>query len=104
MSEYPKHPSTLQLLIKDKLEEHARNQNQNPDPRSYQEGGAHYKSLPIEPWDIIDTWPINQQIGYHRGNILKYTMRLGIKDEELKEAKKIRHYADKLIEVLEKKY
>jgi hypothetical protein len=43
-------------------------------------------------------------VGYHRGNILKYTMRMGSKDERIKEAKKIRHYAEKLIEVLEKKY
>ena len=67
-----------------------------------QEGGAHYKEMKVQPWDVIDTWPIEQQIGYHRGNVLKYTMRLGNKDERLQEAKKIRHYADKLIEVLER--
>ena len=69
-----------------------------------QEGGAHYKEMKVQPWDVIDTWPIEQQIGYHRGNVLKYTMRLGNKDERLQEAKKIRHYADKLIEVLERTY
>lgn len=69
-----------------------------------QEGGEHYKQMGVQPWDVIDTWPIEQQIGYHRGNVLKYTMRLGNKDERLQEAKKIRHYADKLIEVLERTY
>lgn len=73
-----------------------------PDAR--QEGGKHYVEMKIAPWDVIDTWPIEQQIGYHRGNVLKYTMRLGNKDERLQEAKKIRHYADKLIEVLERTY
>lgn len=67
-----------------------------------QEGSAHYTQMNIQPWDVIDTWPIEQQIGYHRGNVLKYTMRMGSKDGRLQEAKKIRHYADKLIEVLER--
>ena len=91
MSEYN---SSLRELIQERLAAH--------DVRAHQEGGAHYKRLGIEPWDVIDTWPTEQQIGYHRGNILKYTMRLGAKDERIKEAKKIRHYAEKLIEVLEK--
>ena len=67
-----------------------------------QDGSAHYKTLAIEPWDVIDTWPRDQQIGYHRGNILKYTMRMGHKDDAIQEAKKIRHYAEKLVEVLGK--
>lgn len=91
MSEYN---NSLRELIQDRLQEH--------DARDYQEGGSHYKRLGVEPWDVIDTWPMAQQVGYHRGNILKYTMRLGAKDESLKEAKKIRHYAEKLIAVLEK--
>jgi hypothetical protein len=61
---------------------------------------AHYDEMPIEPWDVLDTWPIEQQIGYHRGNILKYTMRMGLKDDRLKEAKKIQDYAEKLVDVL----
>jgi len=70
--------------------------------RVHQEGSKHYKDMTIEPWDVLDTWPIEQQLGYHRGNILKYTMRMGSKDERLKEAKKIKHYAEKLVEVLER--
>ena len=45
----------------------------------YQVGGTHYKDMGVEPWDVIDTWPIEQQIGYYRGNVLKYTMRMGRK-------------------------
>lgn len=63
---------------------------------------AHYEAMEIEPWDVIATWSIEQQIGYHRGNVLKYTMRMGSKDLRLKEAKKIKDYSEKLIEVLEK--
>jgi hypothetical protein len=65
-------------------------------------GSSHYKAMKLEPWDVIDEWPIEQQIGYHRGNILKYTMRMGTKDEAIKEITKARHYADKLLEVLHK--
>ena len=83
--------NTLRDIIKEHLQ---------PDVR--QEGGDHYKTMGVQPWEVVDTWPIEQQIGYHRGNILKYTMRLGSKDISLQEAKKIRHYADKLIQVLEK--
>lgn len=69
-----------------------------------QEGGNHYKKLEIEPWDVVDTWTRDQKIGFYRGNVLKYTMRMGTKDESLQEIKKARHYLDKLIEVLECEY
>jgi hypothetical protein len=68
---------------------------------SYESESVHYKEMGVEPWDVIDTWPLEQKIGYYRGNALKYSMRMGSKDDRLKEAKKIRHYADKLIESLE---
>lgn len=66
-----------------------------------EQGEAHYKGMSIEPWDVIDTWPVEQQIGFYRGNLLKYAMRLGTKDARLKEARKASHYALKLIKVLE---
>lgn len=67
----------------------------------YESESMHYKEMGVEPWDVVDTWPLEQKIGYYRGNALKYVMRMGNKDDRLKEAKKIRHYADKLIESLE---
>lgn len=96
MNAYRSLPMTPELsqAIKEKLDA--------AKAKERQEGGAHYKEMKVQPWDVIDTWPIEQQIGYHRGNVLKYTMRLGNKDGRLQEAKKIRHYADKLIEVLER--
>lgn len=63
-------------------------------------GGTHYTEMPIAPWAVVDTWPLDQKIGFYRGNLLKYTMRFGTKDEMLKEAEKALHYAQKLVEVL----
>jgi len=70
---------------------------------SYQVGGDHYKEMGIEPWDVIDAWPLAEKIGYYRGNALKYLMRMGEKDgqDTATEVAKARHYCDKLIEVLE---
>jgi len=51
---------------------------------------------------VVDTWPIEQKIGYYRGGALKYVMRMGTKDESIQELKKAGHYIQKLIEVLEK--
>ena len=68
-----------------------------------QEGGDHYKKMGVEPWDVVDTWPLEQQIGYYRGGALKYIMRMGSKDESPKEIAKAAHYIQKLIEVLNRK-
>lgn len=72
------------------------------EARDTQVGGNHYKTAAIQPWDVIDTWPIEQQIGFYRGNILKYTMRAGTKidADALEEIEKARHYAVKLAEVI----
>ena len=71
--------------------------------RDTQVGGDHYKKAGVQPWDVVDTWPIEQQIGFHRGNALKYVMRMGTKDENLREIRKAAHYLQKLVEVLEQK-
>lgn len=63
-------------------------------------GGDHYKNMGVEPWDVVDTWPIEQRIGAYRHGALKYLMRMGSKDEQLQEIKKAGHYIEKLIEVL----
>lgn len=66
-----------------------------------QYGGDHYKNMAIEPWDVVDTWPIEQRIGYYRGGALKYLMRMGSKDESPLEIAKGKHYMQKLLEVLD---
>lgn len=66
-----------------------------------QVAGTHYKNMGVEPWDVVDTWPLEQRIGAYRHGALKYLMRMGSKDEQLQEIKKCGHYIEKLIEVLE---
>lgn len=65
-----------------------------------QVGGEHYKNMAVEPWSVVDSWPIEQRIGFYRGNALKYIMRIGSKDEAAIEAAKAQHYIQKLVEVL----
>jgi hypothetical protein len=68
-----------------------------------QVGGNHYKKMGIQTWDVVDSWPIEQRIGYYRGNALKYLMRCGSKDEEQQEIGKGIHYLEKLLEVLKER-
>lgn len=64
-------------------------------------GGDHYKNMAVEPWDVVDTWPVEQRIGAYRHGALKYLMRMGSKDEQVQEIRKSIHYLQKLVEVLE---
>jgi hypothetical protein len=64
-------------------------------------GGTHYKQMAVQPWDVVDDWPLEQRIGYYRGNALKYLMRMGSKDQDAQEIGKGRHYIEKLLEVLQ---
>lgn len=73
-----------------------------PTASDRQEGGQHYKKMGVEPWDVVDTWPREQQIGYYRGGALKYIMRMGNKDANSQEIAKGLHYIEKLLEVLKK--
>lgn len=66
----------------------------------FQIGGDHYKNMGVEPWDVVDTWPFEQRIGYYRGGALKYIMRMGTKDQAVIEIAKAHHYIQKLLEVL----
>jgi len=65
-----------------------------------QVAGNHYKEMGVEPWDVVDTWPLEQRIGAYRHGALKYLMRMGSKDEQLQEIEKGIHYLEKLAEVL----
>ena len=68
---------------------------------STQVAGTHYKDMPIQPWEVVDTWPLEQRIGYYRGGALKYILRMGAKDERAQEIRKAEHYCEKLAETLE---
>jgi hypothetical protein len=75
--------------------------NYVPKARDTQVGGDHYKKMGVEPWDVVDTWPLEQRIGYYRGGALKYIMRMGAKDQTAQEIAKGKHYIEKLLEVLQ---
>lgn len=61
---------------------------------------AHYATMKVQPFDVIDTWPVEQRIGFYRGNLLKYTMRIGTKGQDVTDAKKAEQYAEKLTAAL----
>ena len=64
-----------------------------------QVGGAHYKQMPIEPWEIMDAVLTTEEfIGFLKGNVIKYSLRAGRK-EGSDDANKARHYMLKLREV-----
>lgn len=59
-----------------------------------QEGGNHYKTLAIQPWDYI----VQNNLGFLEGNVIKYVTRW--KDKEgIQDLQKAKHFLDKLIEV-----
>lgn len=68
---------------------------------AYQIGGEHYKTMDIQPWDIVDNGPREQAIGFYRYNALKYVMRAGEKGEFQEDIAKAQHYLQKLLEILE---
>lgn len=59
-----------------------------------QEGGAHYKSQAIQPWDYI----ASNSLGFFEGNVVKYVSRWKDKGG-VEDLRKARHYLDKLIEL-----
>lgn len=61
---------------------------------SAQVGGAHYKSLAIQPVEYIH----GNKIGYMEGNVIKYVTRWRDKGG-LADLEKARHYIDLLIEL-----
>lgn len=62
----------------------------------------HYEELKVQPWEIMEkNFTTEEFVAYLKGNIIKYTLR--DKGQALTDAEKIKHYAEKLIEVLEQK-
>jgi Protein of unknwon function (DUF3310) len=65
---------------------------------SRQEGGTHYKSLKIQPWDYI----ASNEIGYFEGTAIKYLTRWKDKGG-IQDLRKAAHFIQKLIEIEEGK-
>ena len=66
---------------------------------SYQVGGNHYASKPIQPWDAMEAWMTKEAFaGYLHGNCIKYLARY-IDKNGVQDLKKCQHYLAKLIEI-----
>lgn len=70
-----------------------RQQEQMQNANQKQEGGDHYKSKAIQPWDYI----VSNNMGYLEGNIVKYVSRWKEKGG-VADLRKAMHYLEKLIE------
>lgn len=67
----------------------------------YQVGGNHYKDMGVPPWDVIEaTLTKPEFIGFLKGNIIKYSMRQGLRGEV--DSQKCKHYIIKLEEMYRK--
>lgn len=58
-----------------------------------QEGGSHYKNLPIQPVEFIH----QNEIGFIAGNVIKYVCRYKAKNG-VQDLEKAKHYLELLIE------
>jgi hypothetical protein len=64
-----------------------------------QVSGSHYKDMPIQPWALMEAVLTPEEFkGYLKGNVIKYSMRAGHK-ENSDDAGKAKHYMQKLKEV-----
>lgn len=69
-----------------------------PEPASVRQvGGDHYRTLKIQPWDIIEAF----ELDYFTGNVVNYVLRAGSKGSRLEDLKKAEHYLAKVIEIEE---
>jgi len=65
-----------------------------------QVSGSHYKDMPIQPWALMEAVLTPAEFkGYLKGNVIKYSMRAGHK-ENSDDAGKAKHYMQKLKEVV----
>jgi len=59
-----------------------------------QQGGNHYKDMPIQPVEFIHA----NSLDYFQGNIIKYVCRFR-KKNGIEDLKKAKHYVELLIEM-----
>jgi len=64
-----------------------------------QVSGTHYKDMPVQPWAVMQAVLTPEEFrGFLKGNIIKYSMRQG-KKQDSDDAGKAKHYLLKLDEV-----
>lgn len=70
---------------------------ENPD--EMQVGGTHYVTMAVQPWEVMETVMTREEfVGFLKGNIIKYSMRQG-KKEDTDDIGKLQHYMAKLKQV-----
>lgn len=70
-------------------------------PSGTAEAAGHYQVGSKQPIEIMQEVMTPEEFrGYLRGNIIKYALRLGHKDEVSKEAQKIQQYSEWLVKAL----
>jgi hypothetical protein len=92
---------TLSDVIRDKMEIY-KTMEEDQKADDIQVGGTHYKDMPVQPWTVMEA-VLNREefVGFLKGNIIKYAMRQGRK-ENSDDAGKLEHYIKKLEEVKSK--
>jgi hypothetical protein len=69
------------------------------NPNVMQVGGTHYVSMPVQPWEVMESVMTREEfVGFLKGNIIKYSMRQG-KKEDSDDVGKLQHYIAKLKQV-----
>ena len=63
---------------------------------AYQEGGEHYKTMSIEPWEIFDAHP---QLTHYECSAIKYILRNKPGNDRITELKKAIHHLQHQIEL-----
>ena len=64
-----------------------------------QVSGNHYKDMAVQPWAVMEAVLTPEEFrGFLKGNIIKYSMRQG-KKQDSDDANKAKHYMMKLKEV-----
>lgn len=70
-----------------------------PQSLTHQHGGDHYTTMPIQPWEIIDSHRLN----FYEGNAIKYILRRKPGQNRVLELQKAIHYLEHQIELEEAK-
>jgi len=67
-------------------------------------GATHYQRLQQQPIEVMQSIMSKERmLGFCEGNVLKYALRLGAKDEDIKEMRKIAEYSKWFVVVAEDK-
>lgn len=66
-----------------------------------QVGGSHYVNMKVQPLEVIESFGPEENIGFLKGNVVKYLLRAGHKDEMLQDLLKAQDYMNRLVEFVE---